>query len=266
MLVLSRRRNDKILFPNLGITVEILKVDGRTVRVGVDAPPEVAIQRHEIAARGDVAKPAAVKQAAGPVDEQARRDDQLRKRINAAAKALNELHSQFDESQRDQFETAVFGVFHELKGLDEQIGGKVRIAQIDEPKKSRARHSALLVEDNENESRLLASYLRCREFDVSIANEGSEAIDYLETHEKPDVVLLDMQMPGMDGPTTVRTIRNRRELEGLKVIAVSGGDPLDYGVELGPRGVDCWFPKPLDPESLVFRLALNNPETAGPAI
>lgn len=265
MLVLSRRRNDKILFPNLGITVEILKVDGRTVRVGVDAPPEVAIQRHEIAARGDQAMPAPAKHAS-PGDKQSQRDKQLRKRINAAAKALNELHSRFDETQRDQFETAVFSVFHELKGLDEEISGKVRIAQIEEPKKGRARHSALLVEDNENESRLLASYLRCREFDVSIANEGSEAIDYLETHEKPDVVLLDMQMPGMDGPTTVRTIRERRELEGLRVIAVSGGDPLDYGVELGPQGVDCWFPKPLDPESLVFRLALNNPEGASPAI
>ena len=265
MLVLSRRRNDKILFPNLGITVEILKVDGRTVRVGVDAPPEVAIQRHEIAARGDKAAPARSKKQS-LTGEQAQRDQQLRQRINAAAKALNDLHSQFDESQRDQFETAVFSVFHELQGLDEQIGGKVRIARFEEPQKPRTRHSALLVEDNENESRLLASYLRCREFDVSVANEGSEAIDYLETHEKPDVVLLDMQMPGMDGPTTVRTIRNRRELEGLKVFAVSGGDPLDYGVELGPQGVDCWFPKPLDPESLVFRLALNNPESAGPAI
>lgn len=265
MLVLSRRRNDKILFPNLGITVEILKVDGRTVRVGVDAPPEVAIQRHEIAARGDQAVPARSKQHPQS-DEQADRDQGLRLRINAAAKALNELHSQFDESQRDQFETAVFSVFHELKGLDEQIGGKVRLAQTEEQNKRRPRHSALLVEDNENESRLLASYLRCREFDVSVANEGSEAINYLETHEKPDVVLLDMQMPGMDGPTTVRNIRQRRELEGLKVIAVSGGDPLDYGVELGPQGVDCWFPKPLDPESLVFRLALNNPENAGPAI
>ena len=38
MLVLSRREDDKIVFPNLGITVEVLRIAGRSVRLGVTAP------------------------------------------------------------------------------------------------------------------------------------------------------------------------------------------------------------------------------------
>ena len=49
MLVLSRRQDDKIVFPNLGITVEILKIAGRSVRMGVEAPSDVRVLRHELA-------------------------------------------------------------------------------------------------------------------------------------------------------------------------------------------------------------------------
>ena len=49
MLVLSRREDDKIVFPNLGITVEVLRIAGRSVRLGVKAPSQVRVLRHELA-------------------------------------------------------------------------------------------------------------------------------------------------------------------------------------------------------------------------
>lgn len=49
MLVLSRREADKILFPSLGITVEVLRVQGNRTRLGINAPADVPILRHEIA-------------------------------------------------------------------------------------------------------------------------------------------------------------------------------------------------------------------------
>lgn len=48
MLVLSRREDDKILFPNLGISVQIVRIDGKKARVGVQAPRDVHILRHEL--------------------------------------------------------------------------------------------------------------------------------------------------------------------------------------------------------------------------
>ena len=63
MLVLSRGRNDKIVFPNLGITVEILNIASNKVRVGVDAPPSVTVLRHELAGE---AGPAAQAESLNP--------------------------------------------------------------------------------------------------------------------------------------------------------------------------------------------------------
>lgn len=53
MLVLSRGRNEKVVFPTLGITIEILRVDGRNVRIGIDAPKKIPVLRDEILAERD---------------------------------------------------------------------------------------------------------------------------------------------------------------------------------------------------------------------
>lgn len=49
MLVLSRNNRQKIVFPTLGISVEILQIKGKTVRVGIDAPVDVPVHRNEVA-------------------------------------------------------------------------------------------------------------------------------------------------------------------------------------------------------------------------
>ena len=48
MLVLSRGARQKIVFPTLGITVEILQIAGKRVRVGIDAPTDVPVHRNEV--------------------------------------------------------------------------------------------------------------------------------------------------------------------------------------------------------------------------
>ncbi len=114
-----------------------------------------------------------------------------------------------------------------------------------------SKERALLVEDDANERELLASLLRMHGFDVDTANDGDEALSYLSSHRRPDVVLLDMLMPNCDGPTTVSTIRSDPSFEGLKVFAVSGTRPNHFGVPEGPTGCDRWFPKPVDPAQLI---------------
>jgi carbon storage regulator CsrA len=50
MLVLTRRPNDSVVFPGLGITVVVLSAQGGTVRLGIEAPPSVRVLRGELAA------------------------------------------------------------------------------------------------------------------------------------------------------------------------------------------------------------------------
>ncbi len=51
-------------------------------------------------------------------------------------------------------------------------------------------------------------------FQVDTAGDGADALDYLHSHDRPDVVLLDMLMPRCDGPTTIGRIRRDPSLEG----------------------------------------------------
>ena len=51
MLILSRGNREKIVFPSLGISIEVLHVAGRKVRIGVDAPQDVPVHRGEVAER-----------------------------------------------------------------------------------------------------------------------------------------------------------------------------------------------------------------------
>ena len=48
MLVLSRGLNEKVVFPTLGITVDILRLAGSKVRLGIDAPREIPVMREEL--------------------------------------------------------------------------------------------------------------------------------------------------------------------------------------------------------------------------
>ncbi len=58
MLVLNRKRGEELVLPDCGVTVTVLGITGKRVRLGIAAPPEVSIQRHEIRDRGRNAKTA----------------------------------------------------------------------------------------------------------------------------------------------------------------------------------------------------------------
>lgn len=246
MLVLSRRQDDKIVFPNLGITVEILRIAGRSVRLGVVAPPNVRVLRHELADKLEqgpdepvVALPPAMS------------NHRLRNRLNKATVGLQLAQMQLELGRHDEADRTLEKVLSEFEDLESDLGDQasgVRSVECSVPRR------ALLVEDDANEGELLAGYLRLSGFCVDTASDGCDALDYLAEHSQPDVVLLDMQMPRCDGPTTISAIRDNPKFRELKVFAVSGKVPTEMGVAIGPGGVDRWFRKPLNPKSLVAEL------------
>ncbi len=245
MLVLSRRENDKIVFPNLGITVEVLRIAGRSVRLGVEAPPQVRVLRHELADRmaGDVES---ASQLADSRAEPQISNHDLRNRLNTASLGLSLVQRYLELGRTAAADQALEKVLAEFQLLENALTARSSNA----PRVLKA----LLVEDDANESQLLAGYLRLSGFRVDSAADGQDALEYLAENAQPDVVLLDMQMPRCDGPTTIQAIRGNPAYAGLRVFGVSGNVPTDVGVTIGPDGVDRWFRKPLNPQSLVQEL------------
>jgi len=240
MLVLSRRETDKIHFPTLDITVEILRIRGNKARIGIDAPTDIPVVRHELSGLKSI-------EFTAEDDPRAKLSDlsrAVRSRLGGASSALNELHRLLEDEGHSAAQDLVLQIFRQLSALDREAGEAVEGAP------GRAAR-ALLVEEDANQRELMGSFLRVSGFDVTATPDSQDALEYLSLHAPPDAVLLDMALPRCEGPAFVSQVRSDTALAGLKLYAVSGTDPSTLGIATGPTGIDRWFPKPVDPEHLV---------------
>ena len=247
MLVVSRKQNQSVVFPTLGISVEILRVAGRTVRVGFQAPPEIPILRGELSCEG----------SGGEATEQARHD--LKNQLNKVSLAMNLLRKQLAAGNIDDAEESLAIALDTFNQMEQSVAtrGAAKLAASRDSESadpSPRRKLALLVEDDPNERMLLASYLRASGYDVDTAEDGQEALDYLADH-KPDAVVMDMQMPRLNGRDCVNRIRSDCHFDDIKLYVVSGMEQQAMQVSSGERGIQRWFSKPLSPEDLVSELA-----------
>jgi carbon storage regulator CsrA len=245
MLILSRRENEKILFPNLGVTVGIVRIRGNAVRVGIEAPEGVRVLREEIADEQ------ALQASRAAFDPLRKLRHELRNRLNTANLALHLVQKQMETGKSHDAESALRKALEELHVLDREIGEKTRSFN----RKNAARHHALVVEDNANERELLAGCLRLYGFDVDAVEDGLSALHFLEQRQgRPDCILLDMQMPRLNGAGTVTAIRGHPEWHNLRLFAVTGTERHESNIPLGPTGVDRWFVKPINPQELLDEL------------
>ena len=103
----------------------------------------------------------------------------------------------------------------------------------------------LLVEDNITNQRVAEAVLKSVNFEVSIANDGVEALAVLEK-ETFDAVLMDVQMPRMDGYEATRRIRTRVGLKTLPIIAMTAHATKGAMEKCLAAGMDDYVSKPLD--------------------
>jgi CheY-like chemotaxis protein len=112
----------------------------------------------------------------------------------------------------------------------------------------------LIVEDNPNESQLLAEILGLNGFQVQTAMDGNQAMLWLETNT-PDVILMDMHMAHCDGPTTIRRIREVERLRSIPIFAVTGASREEIQAEnCGEFEVQDWFQKPVKSQPLMHAI------------
>ena len=78
----------------------------------------------------------------------------------------------------------------------------------------------LIVDDNRASRDLIRAILKHVRCNIVEASHGQQALDLIQ-QERPDLILLDIDMPGLDGLTVVKRIRENTSLEGLPVVAVT---------------------------------------------
>jgi len=109
--------------------------------------------------------------------------------------------------------------------------------------------TVLIVDDERNVSQLARLYLKADGFHVETASSGEEALERIRT-SRPDLVVLDLMMPGMDGWEVCRRVRAEADLP--IIILTARADDVDkiVGLELG---ADDYMTKPFNPRELVAR-------------
>ena len=108
----------------------------------------------------------------------------------------------------------------------------------------------LLVDDEPNIIMSLEYTFKKNNFQVFIARDGQEAIEILKT-EQPDLIILDIMMPNVDGYATIEAVRKDEKLSNCKVIFLSAKNK-ESDIEKGMRlGANAYMTKPFSLKKLI---------------
>lgn len=125
-----------------------------------------------------------------------------------------------------------------------------KMARLDKPTK------VLLVEDTEDNRFMMRRLLEMSSYDVVEAVNGKEAVE-LAIEAQPDIILMDLSLPLIDGLGATRKIREVPSLAQVPIVAVSAHDTADFHNDALAAGCDAYITKPIDfaqLEELVERL------------
>ena len=115
-------------------------------------------------------------------------------------------------------------------------------------------HRLLVVDDNHDAANSLALLLRLQGYEVRVAHDGLSAIDAARAFQ-PELVFLDIGMPGMDGYEVSRRLRQMSGMDGVPVVALTGWGQQEDRRRTAEAGFTHHLVKPPDPDALKEVLA-----------
>ena len=115
------------------------------------------------------------------------------------------------------------------------------------------RKTVLVIEDDPVQSRLLTVRLKTAGYHVAVACDGVQSVSAVR-RERPDLILLDIGLPGGDGFLVLRRLKAIVHLSAIPIIAVSGRAAETDGERMLAAGADDDFQKPVDLERLIDRM------------
>ncbi len=124
---------------------------------------------------------------------------------------------------------------------------------VDGSPRAARRLGILIVEDNADAAESLAVCLRGAGYDVRVAPDGGTAVE-AALHDAPDVIFLDIGLPGYDGWEVARAIRSALRGRPCFIVAVTGFDDDGDHQRSRDAGINLHLRKPADPELLISLL------------
>jgi two-component system cell cycle response regulator DivK len=111
----------------------------------------------------------------------------------------------------------------------------------------------LVVEDQEDNRRILRDLLTSAGFDLLEATTGEEGVALAEA-QRPDLILMDIQLPGLDGYEATRRIKGNPALAQIPIIVVTSYALSGDDVKARAAGSDAYVTKPFSPRALLAKV------------
>jgi two-component system cell cycle response regulator DivK len=111
----------------------------------------------------------------------------------------------------------------------------------------------LVIEDHEENRRIVRLLLASAGIEMIEAATGEDGVAAAET-ERPDVILMDIQLPGLDGYEVTRRIKAQPALRGIPIIAVTSYALSGDEQKARDAGCDAYVTKPFSPRALLARI------------
>lgn len=119
--------------------------------------------------------------------------------------------------------------------------------------RGRQRALVLVVEDYQDAREMYSEYLRFSGFDVIEASNGFEAIEKA-TDQIPDIILMDLALPRMDGWEATRRLKRDERTKGIPIVALTGHALAGHADSAQKAGCDSFVTKPCLPDALVAEI------------
>jgi CheY-like chemotaxis protein len=110
--------------------------------------------------------------------------------------------------------------------------------------------SILVIEDNQDNMTLIDYLLRAHGYEPLLARNGADGVR-MAVETRPDVILLDIRMPEMDGYEVLVAVREHPELDETRIVAVTASAMVGDRERIAAAGCDGYIPKPINPETFI---------------
>jgi len=114
---------------------------------------------------------------------------------------------------------------------------------------ARSKRTILVAEDSSDSREMLQVLLELKGYAVVSAADGYDAVQ-LAVREVPDLILMDLQLPELDGLSVAKELRLHSQLQAVPIIIISGNDPAKFRTKALSAGCDDYLLKPIDFERL----------------